>query len=44
LLQVRELGGTRVGASATKASLDAGRESLGLPAIDVADAPVADGY
>jgi deoxyribose-phosphate aldolase len=44
LLQVRELGVTRVGASATKAILDACRESLGLPAIDVADAPVADGY
>ena len=43
LLQVRALGVTRVGATATKVILDEARKTLGLPAIAVSAAPVA-GY
>ncbi len=44
LLAVRELGVSRVGASATKVMLDAARERLGLQPIGVAAGAVADGY
>ena len=43
LLEVRELGVTRCGASATAVMLDEARERLGLPAINVAKMVVA-GY
>lgn len=43
LLQVRALGVTRAGATATKAILDEARKALGLPAIAVSATPVA-GY
>lgn len=43
LLQVRALGASRVGATATKAILDEARKTLGLPAIVVSAAPVT-GY
>jgi deoxyribose-phosphate aldolase len=44
LLQVRELGVTRVGASATATILDAARVELKLPAIKIAGGPAAVGY
>ena len=43
LLQVRALGVTRAGATATKAILDEARQALGLPPITVTAGPVA-GY
>jgi len=43
LLQVRALGVTRAGATATKVILDEARKTLGLPAIAISAAPVA-GY
>ena len=44
LLQVRALGVTRIGASATKPILDVCRERLGLDPITVADAGPVSGY
>ena len=44
LLKVRELGVSRVGASATKVILDACRQSLGLSEIQCDSASTADGY
>jgi deoxyribose-phosphate aldolase len=44
LLKIRELGVTRCGASRTKEMLDECRKRLGLPAIQVANAPAAQGY
>jgi deoxyribose-phosphate aldolase len=44
LLEVRKLGVSRVGASATKAMLDDCRQRLGLPAINVPDATPSDSY
>ncbi len=43
MLQVRSLGCSRVGATATKVILDEAREKLSLPPITVAAAPAA-GY
>lgn len=44
VLQVRELGVTRCGASATAAILDEARRQLGLPAIETSSLPAAGGY
>jgi len=44
LLKIRELGVTRCGASRTKEMLDECRKRLGLPPIQVANAPAAQGY
>lgn len=44
LLQVRELGVSRIGASATKVILDECRQRLGLDAIQVADSATVSGY
>jgi deoxyribose-phosphate aldolase len=44
LLKIRELGVTRCGASRTKEMLDECRKRLGLPAIQVANAPATQGY
>lgn len=44
LLQVRALGVSRIGASATKPILDLCRERLGLPPITVTDAGPVSGY
>jgi deoxyribose-phosphate aldolase len=41
LLQVRALGVTRAGATASKAILDEARQTLGMPPIEVSAAPVA---
>lgn len=44
LLKVRQLGVTRVGASATKAMLDECRQRLGLPAIEASAPDTGSGY
>ena len=44
LKEVRALGVTRCGASATKVMLDECRKQLGLPPIDVSDAATSSGY
>lgn len=44
LLQVREIGVSRCGASRTKEMLDEARKQLGLPAISVSGAPSQSGY
>ncbi|TWU46371.1 Deoxyribose-phosphate aldolase 2 [Rubripirellula tenax] len=44
LLEVRSLGVTRVGASATAAILDPARKELGLPPVDLGDGSALPGY
>lgn len=44
LLEVREIGVSRIGASATKAILDGCREQLGLPPIEAQDGNTASSY
>lgn len=44
LLEVRQLGVTRVGASATAQILDDARQQLAMPAIELASSPNATGY
>lgn len=44
LIKVRDLGVTRVGATATAVMMDAWRQRLGLPVIGAAQAAVAGGY
>ncbi len=44
LIRVRQLGVTRVGASATKAMLDECRQRLGLPAIEASAPDTGSGY
>ena len=44
LITVKEMGVTRVGASATAAILDPAREQLGLPPVEIADETSTEGY
>jgi deoxyribose-phosphate aldolase len=44
VLRCRELGISRVGASATQSILDEYRQQLGLPSLNVSTAVVSDGY